>query len=160
MLDFKQSFQSSSQASQARPGRPASQASRASKPQASRHRCQQFFFIGAPARFLRRPQAATGRHRRDSPLSLRRPLQSVERVRLSAFLPSSQASPASQASQPSQPASQASQPGQPVIEASGLQASMSAILLYRGSSPRLKAATGRHRRASLQTHRVKTRAPP
>ena len=41
--EFKQSFQSSSQASQARPGRPASQASRASKPQASRHRCQQFF---------------------------------------------------------------------------------------------------------------------
>ena len=37
--------------------------------------------------------------------------------------------------QPSQPgqARQASQPGQPGIEASGLQASMSAILLYRGS---------------------------
>ena len=50
-----------SQASQARPGRPASQASRASKPQASRHRCQQFFFIGAPARLLRPAQAATGR---------------------------------------------------------------------------------------------------
>ena len=59
----------SSQASQARPGRPASQGSRASKPQASRHRCQQFFFIGAPARFLRPPQAATGRHRRDSLLA-------------------------------------------------------------------------------------------
>ena len=49
----------SSQTSQARPGRPASQASRASKPQASRHRCQQFFFIGAPARLLRPPQGAT-----------------------------------------------------------------------------------------------------
>ena len=43
------------------------------------------------------------------------------------ILSSSQASPASQASQPSQPASQASQAGQPAIEASGLQASMSAI---------------------------------
>ena len=49
-----------------------------------------------------------------------------------------------QPSQPSQ-ARQASQPGQPGIEASGLQASMSAILLYRGSSPPLKAGTGRHR---------------
>ena len=46
---------------------------------------------------------------------------------------------------PAEPARQASQPGQPVIEASGLQASMSAILLYRGSSPPLKGPTGRHR---------------
>ena len=69
-------------------------------------------------------------------------------MRISAFLPSSQASPASPASQPSQasqPASQASQPGQPGIEASGLQAPMSAILLYGGSSLPLKAATERHR---------------
>ena len=72
-----------SQASQARPGRPASQASRASKPQASRHRCQQFFFIGAPARLLRVQQGPTGSHRADSPLSLRRPLQSIECVRIS-----------------------------------------------------------------------------
>ena len=52
-----QPAKTASQASQ--PARPASQASRASKPQASRHRCQQFFFIGAPARFLRPPQGAT-----------------------------------------------------------------------------------------------------
>ena len=64
--NFSQPFQSSSQASQARPGRPASQASWASKPQASRHRCQQFFFIGAPARLLRPPQGATGSHRADN----------------------------------------------------------------------------------------------
>ena len=51
------------------PGRPASQASWASKPQASWHRCQQFFFIGAPASLLRVPQAATGRHRGDSLLA-------------------------------------------------------------------------------------------
>ena len=48
-----------SQASQ--PARPASRTSRASKPQASRHRCQQFFFIGAPTRALRGAQGATGR---------------------------------------------------------------------------------------------------
>ena len=60
-------------------------------------------------------------------------------------LSSSQASPASQASQPRQPARQASQPGQPGIEASSLQASMSAILLYRGSNAFLKRGTGRHR---------------
>ena len=70
LSNHSSSSSQASQASQARPGRPASQASWASKPQASRHRCQQFFFIGAPARFLRPPQAATGRHRPDSPLSL------------------------------------------------------------------------------------------
>ena len=52
----------------------------------------------------------------------------------------------SQLGQPSQSshsqARQASQPGQLGIEASGLQASMSAILLYRGSSPSLKGPTG------------------
>ena len=69
--------------------------------------------------------------------------QSVERVGIQAIIP------AFQPSQPSQ-ARQASQPGQPVIEASGLQASMSAILLYRGSSSPLKAPTGRHRPAALQ----------
>ena len=62
----------SSQASQARPGRPASQASRTSKPQASRHRCQQSSFYRGSSPPLK---AATGGHRPDSPLSLRRPLQ-------------------------------------------------------------------------------------
>ena len=76
---------------------------------------------------------------------IRRPLQSVERAGCLLILPTRQAC---QPSQPSQ-ARQASQPGQPGIEASGLQASMSAILLYRGSSPPLKAGTGRHRADSL-----------
>ena len=54
-----------------------------------------------------------------------------------------------QPAQPAKPASQASQPGQLGIEASGLQASMSAILLYRGSNPDLKSPTGRHRADNL-----------
>ena len=68
--------------------------------------------------------------------------QSVERARIQAIIP------VFQPSQPSQ-ARQASQPGQPGIGASSLQASMSAILLYRGSSSPLKAATGRHRADNL-----------
>ena len=66
MWEFPHSFhpakpaQPASPASQAsHPASPDSQASWASKPQASRHRCQQFFFIGAPARFLRAPQAGS-----------------------------------------------------------------------------------------------------
>ena len=57
--------------------------------------------------------------------------------------------PPGQPAKPAKPASQASQPGQPGIEASGLQASMSAILLYRGSSLLLKGPTGRHRADNL-----------
>ena len=68
------------------------------------------------------------------------------------ILSSSQASPASQASQSSQPASQASQPGQPGIEASGLQASMSAILSIGAPARFLRApqgGTGSHRADNL-----------
>ena len=69
--------------------------------------------------------------------------QSVERVGLQAIIP------VFQPSQPSQ-ARQASQPGQPGIEASGLQASMSAILSIGVptrpfSCP--QGGTGRHRAA-------------
>ena len=103
-----------SQASQ--PARPASQASRASKPQASRHRCQQFFFIGAPARSLGVPQAATG----GQPSSQ-----------------ASQAKPASQAGQPASGPTNAGQAGQ-----AGLQASWHRFLRPPGLLASILEASG------------------